>query len=116
MTLDSTPTNSNTFKTQVQTSSLAIASLVSGIASWFLLPILGAIVAVITGHMAKKEIRESAGQLTGEEMANIGLVLGYAHLALTIVGLCLVILLFAGVIALVFGSIQLGNTNIRIVP
>ena len=45
-----TPTASN--------STLAIVSLVSGILGWSLVPFLGAIVAVITGHMAKKEIRD----------------------------------------------------------
>jgi phosphate/sulfate permease len=116
MTLDSTPNSPTSFNPPVQTSSLAIISLVSGFASWFLLPVLGAIIAVITGHLAKKEIRESDGRLSGVEMANAGLVLGYIHLALTIVGICLVMILVAGLIAFVFGSIQLGNTNIRIVP
>ena len=116
MTLDSTPTNSNSFKSPVQTSSLAIASLVSGIASWFIIPILGAIIAVITGHMAKKEISESGGQLTGEEMANIGLVLGYVHLALTVCGICLIVLFVTGLLAVIFGSVQWSSAYIRIVP
>jgi hypothetical protein len=32
-----------------------------GIIGWVLLPLVGSIIAVITGHMAKKEIRESQG-------------------------------------------------------
>lgn len=78
-----------------QNSSLAIVSLISGIAGWFILPILGAIVAVITGHMAKREIRESHGMLTGDGMATAGLVLGYLQLVLSLCGLCIVILLLA---------------------
>ncbi len=35
-----------------QTSSLAVISLISGIASYFIVPLLGAIAAVITGNMA----------------------------------------------------------------
>ena len=66
-------------------STLAIASLISGILGWTLLPIIGAPVAVITGHMAKSEIKKSKGQLAGEGMATAGLILGYAALAL---GLC----------------------------
>ena len=42
-----------------QTSSLANVSMLSGIVCWFILPLLGAIVALITGHMAKREIRYS---------------------------------------------------------
>ena len=41
------------------TNTMAIVSLVSAILSWFIIPFLGAIVAVITGHMARREIRES---------------------------------------------------------
>lgn len=80
---------------QGQTSTLAIVSLVTGIVSWFALPIIGAIIAVITGHMAKREIRESMGNLTGDGMATVGLVLGYLQLGLSVIGLCVVVVLLA---------------------
>ena len=75
-----------------QTSSSALISLIAGIASWFILPVLGAIVAVIAGHMAKKDIRNSMGHLTGDGMATVGLVLGYAHLALAVLGICVLVI------------------------
>ena len=80
------------FQQPYETSTLAIVSLVSGIVSWFLLPILGAIIAVITGHMAKREIRDSQGRLTGDGMATAGLVLGYLQLVLSICGLCVAVI------------------------
>lgn len=89
---------------------MAIVSLVSGIVSWFALPLLGAIVAVITGHLAKKEIRNSLGRLTGDGLATVGLVLGYLQLGLTVLGIC------AAVVAVVVFGISLpmcfpfGNT------
>ena len=116
MTLDSTQTSPNTYVVPAQTSSLAIISMISGIASWIVLPVLGAFIAVITGHMAKKEIRDSGGRLTGVEMANAGLALGYIHLALSVVGLCLIALIVAGLIAFAFGSIQWSSAYIRIIP
>ena len=63
-------------------STMAIVSLISGIVSWFLLPFIAAIVAVITGHMAKNEIKKSGGMITGNGMATAGLVLGYIQLGL----------------------------------
>lgn len=78
-----------------QTSSLAIASLISGLLSWFLFPIIGAIVAVITGHSAKNEIRASGGRLSGDGMATAGLILGYIQLGLTVISLCVALLGFA---------------------
>ena len=77
------------------TSTLAIVSLISGIVSWFLIPFIAAIAAVITGHMAKNEIRKSNGMLSGNGMATAGLVLGYVQLGL---GVC-VCLVVAGMLA-----------------
>jgi hypothetical protein len=79
-----------------QTSTLAIVSLVTGILSWFILPILGGIVAVITGHMARKEIRNSFGTQTGDILAILGLILGYLNL---IVSCVLPVLILAGFIS-----------------
>lgn len=80
------------YQQPIQTSTLAIVSLVSGIVCWFILPFLGAIVAVITGHMAKREIRDSQGLLTGDGMATAGLALGYLHLVLSVCGLCVAVI------------------------
>jgi hypothetical protein len=116
MTQDSTQSPFSPSSLPVQTSSLAIVSLVSGIASWFVLPVLGAFVAVITGHMAKKEIRDSAGRLTGVEMANAGLVLGYVHLALSAIAVCIIVMIFAALFALAISTVEWSSTYIRIIP
>lgn len=94
----------------IQTSTLAIVSLVTGILSWFLLPIIGAVIAVITGHMARNEIRRSNGMLAGDGMAVAGLILGYLHLALVLIGICVVgllILLGFGIFGINFRSTSL---------
>jgi len=81
----------------VQNSTLAVASLVLGIASWVFLPLIGAIGAIITGHMARSEIRKNPGRLTGDGLALGGLVTGYAHLAVACVALpCLIVTVFGG--------------------
>jgi hypothetical protein len=74
---------------------MATVSLITGILAWFMLPIIGAIAAVITGHVARKEIRESGGWLVGDGLAAAGLVLGYAHLALAVLGLCVALVFIA---------------------
>jgi len=80
------------------TSSLAIVSLIFGIATWFVLPFVGAIVAVVCGHMARNKIRRApAGMLEGEGMAIAGMVLGYVHLAL----MCLLVLV--GIVLMLLG-------------
>ena len=72
-------------------STMAIVSLVSGILGWTVIPFLGSLVAVITGHMAKSEIKKSPGQLGGDGMATAGLILGYVSLGL---GLCICLVAF----------------------
>ena len=87
-------------------STMAIVSLISGIVSWFLIPFIAAVVAVITGHMAKNEIKKSAGMVTGNGMATAGLILGYVQLGL---GLCVCIVV---AVMLAFGMTVpfIGNT------
>jgi hypothetical protein len=79
------------------TSTLAITSFVSGILGWTLLPLLGSIVAVVTGHMARAEIRRDGGRLGGDGFAVAGLVLGWLSIAAVIVGLAVLLVFFGGV-------------------
>jgi hypothetical protein len=86
------------------TSTLSLTSLVMGILGWIFLPVVGGMIAIITGHLTKKEIRQSEVLLGGNGLATAGLVLGYANLVL---GLCGCLFLFTGLGALVkllFGS------------
>ena len=79
--------NPPTYNQPIQTTSgTAIASLVCGILGWTVLPVVGSIIAVILGHMAKGEIARSGGLASGDGLATVGLVLGYASIALAIVG------------------------------
>lgn len=82
--------------TTIRTSNLAIISLVSGILGWTFLPFIASIVAVITGHMARAEIRRNAGTVEGDGMAVAGLVLGYAMVITALVGVMLIVLFFGG--------------------
>ena len=60
------------------TNGLAVASLVAGFLwlGWF-----GSIVAVIFGHIALRQIKQSGGRETGTGLAIAGLVLGYMGVA-----------------------------------
>jgi DUF1707 SHOCT-like domain/Domain of unknown function (DUF4190) len=78
------------YQPPVSTNSLARASLVLGIAEFFTMG-LTAIPAIICGHMAKREMRQTAQR--GDGLATSGLVLGYMAvifwgilIALSIVG------------------------------
>jgi hypothetical protein len=76
-----------------RTSTTAIISLIGGIAGWTVLPFLGAIVAIICGHMAKSEIKRNAGMVSGNGMATAGLILGYLSIAAGLCALCAFVIL-----------------------
>ena len=81
------------------TNSLAIVSLIFGVLAWCVLPFIGAIVAIVCGHLARGEIRRAAADrpVEGDGLAVAGLVLGYLQLALCV----LAMLVFIAV--LIFG-------------
>jgi hypothetical protein len=78
-----------------KTNTLAIISLVASLAGVFIVPIIGQIVGIITGHMGLKQIKERAEK--GHGLALAGVIIGYVTLGLTI--LITVILIIAFVAA-----------------
>ncbi len=80
------------------TSGAATLSLILGIIAWTVLPIVGALGAVIAGHIARREIRTAGGQLGGNGLAMAGLILGYLQLVPLVIGVCLFILFMMAVI------------------
>lgn len=82
----------------VRTSAAAIVSLLFGFAAWTVLPVAGAIVAVVCGHMARATIRRSAGLVDGDALALGGLVLGWLQLLLIGAAILLLLGVFGHVI------------------
>jgi len=86
-----------------QTNSLAIVSLASAILSFFahVIPVVGgftvALIAIITGFMARGQIRRTGEQ--GMWMANVGILVGFIHIAL---GLVFILVLIFFVVVLGF--------------
>jgi hypothetical protein len=91
------------------TSNTALASLICGILGWSLLPLIGSVLAIVLGHMAKNEIKASGGTLGGDGLATIGLILGYGSIALALLGAIIgtILALFFG-LALPFGLLGCG--------
>ncbi len=84
-------------------SGLAITSLVFGILSVTLLPLLASIPAIVCGHVAQSRIKRAAGTIGGGGMAFAGMLIGYLSFALLIP----IIAILAGIALPVFGQVQL---------
>ena len=76
------------------TSTMAIVSLIAGIAGFSFLPVIGTIVALITGYSARNETRAVPPTASGDGLATAGIVMGWVQVGLSILGICLFILFF----------------------
>jgi hypothetical protein len=86
------------------TNVLAIVSLATGLASYVVIPVLGAIVAIVTGHMARGQIKRTGE--SGSGMALAGLILGYVHLVLVAIAIVIIV-----IIAIVAGVAIFSNSG-----
>ncbi len=73
---------------QLPNSTAAIVSLVFGILSWVALPFIGSIVAIVAGHIGRREVAQSNGRLGGGGLALAGLILGYLQIVLFALAIC----------------------------
>lgn len=76
---------------------LALVSMISGIAAFVVVPFIGSIVAIITGHMAKKQIAQTGEG--GSGMATAGLILGYVGIAFVVLAVIIWIVAFGALAA-----------------
>jgi hypothetical protein len=84
------------------TNSLAIVSLVAGLASYVVVPVIGAVVAIITGHMARGQIRRTGE--SGGGLALAGLILGYVHLLLVVIAVVIIAIVAIAAGAAIFSQ------------
>ena len=79
---------------QPATHTLAILSLVLSILGLFppILPLVGPIAAVVTGTIARREIRAHPEQYSGEGMARAGVILGWVGIGLALLACLLIVL------------------------
>jgi len=70
------------------TNQMAAISLGFGIGQ-VLLPVVGGLVAIVTGHLARREIRQTGE--AGDGLAVTGLVLGYVGVLLPLLGLIIAV-------------------------
>ena len=79
------------------TNSLAVVSLGLGVASYVVVPFIGGIAAIVTGHMARAQIRRTGEG--GKGFATAGLVLGYVHMLLFLIVVALIVAFFGFLIS-----------------
>ena len=79
------------------TNTLAIVSCVMSLAGCSVLPLLASFVAIVTGHMARSQIRRSGED--GDVLAIIGLVVGYGMVLVSCLGTAMAVLLYGGLFA-----------------
>lgn len=76
---------------------MAVVSVVCGALGWVGVPLIASVIAIVAGHLARSQIRQSGEE--GDVLAILGLVLGYAHVLAICVGTIVVVLIYGGLIA-----------------
>jgi hypothetical protein len=94
-----------------RTSGKAIASLILSLLGLVgVLPLIGSILGIIFGNQAKGEIARSGGDLTGEGLAQAGVIIGWVGLALNVIGTICVLLILGSTIGLgICSALTSGN-------
>ena len=87
-------------------STLAVVSLVSGLLGFTFVPIVGGIVAIITGYMARGETRSEPPRAAGDGLATAGIIMGWVQVGLLVVGVCCAIAGFIFFVVLAGTSMQ----------
>jgi hypothetical protein len=96
------PQNVNT--EVLPTSTLAIVSLVSAILGFSFVPVIGTIVALVTGYMARNETRAIPPRVSGDGLATAGIVMGWIQVALMVIGICCTIAYFVFIVGIFAAS------------
>jgi hypothetical protein len=80
------------------TNPAAVVSLVFGILTWVVLPLVGALVAIVAGHMAVNQLQQPHSVERGRKLAVVGLALGWLQILVVLAGFAgwLVLLLIGG--------------------
>jgi hypothetical protein len=87
------------------TNTMAVMSLVAGVAGYVLPhPFIAGLIAIYAGHTARKQIRQTGE--AGASLALVGLILGYVHLALSILVVVLILFVVIGLGTLIASSGQ----------
>ena len=72
------------------TNVLAVVSLVSSVLAWVIIPVLGAIVGVVCGHIARGQLRYQPNE-SSSVMALLGLIIGYVQLVFLLVVVAVIV-------------------------
>jgi hypothetical protein len=91
----------STFTGPRRTDGQAVASLVLGIVGLIMCPLIPSIIAVILGNQSKQRLADDP-MLQGEELARVGVILGWVGIAIGGIGLVI------GILALV---LSVGSVN-----
>ncbi len=87
-------------------STLAIVSLISAILGFTFAPLIGTVVALVTGYMARNETRSVPPRASGDGMATAGIIMGWIQVGLVVVGICCFVAYMVFIVGLVGASNQ----------
>jgi hypothetical protein len=77
--------------------------------------LIGSIVAVATGYMGRRQIRDSGDLEGGEDLAKFGIIAGWSGIGLGLIGFCCIIFSIFGIGGLTLLGPEIGDVFSEIV-
>ena len=87
-----------------QVHTMAIVSLIASIVGWFFCPLIGGVIGLVTGMMARNAIKAEPNRWDGDGMAIAGMIVGGINAGMWILMIAFYVLMLVGV----FGAAALG--------
>jgi hypothetical protein len=84
------------------TSTMALVSLIAGILGLTLFPVIGSIIAIVTGMQARGETRTNPPRASGDGLATAGIIMGWIGVGLGVLGICIACVAFLPLLGLPF--------------
>ena len=102
-----TPPSQPPRPTADKASSLAVMTLLAGIASWTVLPFLGGFLGIVFGLIELGNIKKGQSPEAGKLITQIGFYASIANIVLSILGTCAIFALYFGIFGLALGGAAL---------
>lgn len=90
-------------------STLAVLTLVAGIASWTVFPFVGGCVGIVFGMIELGNIKKGQSSAAGKTITQVGFYASIANVVLSILGTCALFALYMGIFGLAIGGAALSG-------
>ncbi len=92
-------------------STLAVLTLLAGISSWTVLPLLGGFLGIVFGLIELGNIKKGQSPEAGKMITQLGFYASIANIVMSVLGTCAIAALYFGIFGLAIGGAALSGAQ-----